>query len=364
MSSRTPRDGAPTIRDVAARAGVATATVSNVLTGRRSVGADKQRLVLEAVAALGYRPNHLAASLRRQQTRTIGIVVPDITNPFFTAIVRRIEEVAGAADYESVLVDCNESTVREGARLRALLARMIDGLIVAPTEDDLAAHAPLLPRLPSSVLIDRGFGTAGFDTVAADNNDAAWRGCRHLLELGHRDIALLASARELSNIRDRIAGYQRALAEAGCGGRARVVLGGHGVESSRAAIEQELRRADRPTAVFAVTYPATLGAVKAIRALDLACPDDVSLLGFDESDWMTVLRPYVSTILQPSELIADRAWQLISARLARSAAPFEHVRLPCTLAVRESTKPPPADAAARRHARRTEARHIKGRMIA
>ena len=165
------------------------------------------------------------------------------------------------------------------------------------------------------MLIDRGFGMAGFDTVAADNADAAWQGCRHLLELGHRDIALLVSARELGNIRDRIDGYRRALAEAGCGERARVVVGGLGVESCRAAIEQELRRADRPTAVFAATYPATLGAVKAIRALDLAFPDDVSLLGFDESDWMTVLRPYISTIMQPAERLADEAWRLVSARL-------------------------------------------------
>jgi LacI family transcriptional regulator len=361
---RSGQNGTPTIRDVAARAGVAPATVSNVLTGRRGVAADKQRLVLEAVAALGYRPNHIAASLRRRQTRTVGIVVPDITNPFFTGIVRRIEELAGAADYESVLVDCNESTEREGARIRALLARMIDGLIVAPTEDDLDSHTALLPHLPPTVLIDRGFGTAGFDTVAADNADASWRGCRHLLELGHRDIALLVSARELANIRDRIDGYRRALAEAGCGERARVVVGGLDMESCRAAIEQELRRADRPTAVFAATYPATLGAVKAIRALDLAFPDDISLLGFDDSDWMTVLRPYVSTIVQPTGRFAEQAWQLISARFGRSAAAFAHVRLPCTVTVRESTRPPPADAAARRRRRRSMISASQGRMIA
>ncbi|MDA8249867.1 MAG: LacI family DNA-binding transcriptional regulator [Rhodospirillales bacterium] len=355
---------APTIRDVAARAGVATATVSNVLTGRRAVAPDKQRLVLEAVAALGYRPNHIAASLRRRDTRTVGIVVPDITNPFFTGLVRRIEERAADAGYESVLVDCNESTAREGARLSALLARMIDGLIVAPTEDNLGAHAALLPRMPPAVLIDRGFGMAGFDTVALDNADATLRGCRHLLELGHRDIALLVSARERANIRDRIAGYRSALNEAGCGGRARVIVGGVDVESCRAAIEQELRRADRPTAVFAATYPATLGAVKAIRALDLAFPDDVSLLGFDDSDWMTVLRPYVSTIVQPVAALADRAWQCIGARLERSAAPFAHLRLPCTVAVRESTRPPPAEAAPRRRRRRLVFRLNEGRIIA
>jgi LacI family transcriptional regulator len=346
------RGEVPTIRDVAARAGVAPATVSNVLTGRRGVAAEKQRLVQEAVEALGYRPNHIAASLRRRHTRTVGIVVPDITNPFFTAIVRRIEELAADADYQSVLVDANESTAREGARIRALLARMIDGLIVAPTEDDLSAHAALLDRMPPTVLIDRGFGLAGFDTLAADNVDAARRGARHLLELGHRDISLLVSARELANIRDRIEGYRQALAEAGCAARPRVVIGGASVESCRAAIEQELRRADRPSAIFAATHPATLGAIKAIRALDLAFPDDVSLLGFDDSEWMTVLRPYVSTIVQPTAELAEQAWQMMASRFARSGAPFAHIRLPCTVQVRESTRPPPAEATGRRRARR------------
>jgi LacI family transcriptional regulator len=360
--------GGPTIRDVAARAGVATATVSNVLTGRRTVADATRQRVQEAVAALGYRPNPIAASLRHRQTRTIGIVVPDITNPFFADLVRRIEEAASADGYESVLVDCNESTLREGERLAALLARMIDGLILAPTQDDLAAHAALLARLPPTVLVDRGAGLDGFDTVAADNEAAAWQGTRHLLHLGHRDVALLVSSPALANMRDRIAGYRRALAEAGGAGPARIIAGGLAAESSRAAIEQELRRADRPTAVLAATYPATLGAVKAIRALDLAFPDDISLLGFDESDWMTVLRPYVSTIAQPAARLAAEAWRMLRARMAGDGAAFTHLRLSCTVQVRESTRPPQADAARPRHGRRPGAAEeesvYQGRMIA
>lgn len=341
-SSRHAR--APTIRHVAERAGVATATVSNVLTGRRQVAEDRRRLVLEAVEALGYQPNQLAASLRRQRTRTIGIVVPDLTNPFFGALVHRIEELAADGDYQILLVASDEDPAREAARIRALLARRIDGLIVMPTRDEVTYATGPGPRLPPTVLVDRGFGLAGFDTVGADNLEASYRGCRHLIELGHRDIALLASARELANIRDRIEGYRRALAEAGLGSRERVVTGGLAIEGCRAAIEQELRRADRPTAVFAVTHPATLGAIKAIRAVDLAFPEDVSLLGFDDVDWMTVLRPYVSTISQPIEAMAAEAWRLLDARLgggegAGEAAVHARIRLPCTLRVRESTRP-------------------------
>jgi LacI family transcriptional regulator len=330
----------PTIRDVAERAGVATATVSNVLSGKRRVAEERRRLVLEAVEALGYHPNHLAASLRHRQTGTIGIVVPDLTNPFFGSLVHRIEELAAQCHYQILLVSSNEQGDQEIARVQALIARRIDGLIMVPTRDDPAAFDQLGTRLPPTVLVDRAFGLDGFDAVAADNAGACYRGSRHLLELGHREIAFLATSCDLANMRDRVAGYRRALAGAGCARRERVVVGGLTIEACRGAIEQELHRADRPTAVFAASYVATLGAIKAIRALDLAFPEDVSLLGFDDSDWMTALRPYVSTISQPIDEMAVEAWRLLIARLGGKAGAPARIRLSCTLHARESTRPP------------------------
>src|SRR5688500_3490535 len=131
----------PTIRDVAELASVAPATVSNVLTGRRPVAEDRKQRVLAAVAQLGYRPNHLAASLRRQETRTIGIVIPDLTNPFFAALVHRIEELAAEADYQILLMSSNEDPEQEAHRVEVLLARQTDGLIIAPARDDVSAFA-------------------------------------------------------------------------------------------------------------------------------------------------------------------------------------------------------------------------------
>jgi LacI family transcriptional regulator len=323
---------------------VAPATVSNVLTGRRQVAERRRRLVLEAVAALGYQPNHLAASLRRRQSRTVGIVVPDLTNPFFAQLVHRIEELAAERDYQILLVGSGEEESRELGRIRALLARRIDGLIVVPTRDEVSVLLAQGPPLPPTVLVDRGFGLAGFDTVAADNLDACRLGTRHLLELGHRDIALLASARELSNIRDRIEGYRQALAEAGYAARARIVLGGLGVESCQSAIAAELSRGRRPSAIFAATYPATLGAIKAIRELELDFPADISLLGFDDFDWMSVLRPYVSTVSQPIDDMAAEAWRLLTARLAGGEGAHARIRLACRVRARESTRPPRAGA--------------------
>jgi LacI family transcriptional regulator len=338
----------PTIRDVAELAAVAPATVSNVLTGRRPVAEDRKQRVLAAVAQLGYRPNHLAASLRRQETRTIGIVVPDLTNPFFAALVHRIEELAAEADYQILLMSSNEDTEQEAHRVQVLLARQTDGLIIAPARDDLSAFAHSAADLPPTVLVDRGFGLSGFDTIAADNYDAAKRGCQHLLSLGHVDIVLVVSDTSLANIADRIAGYRDALSEAGIAGRARVVVGGFTVDGCRGAIEQELRRADGPTAIFSAAYIATLGAIKAIRALDLEFPDNVSLLSFDDSDWMTALRPYVSAVAQPVEEMAAASWRLLKQRLTGTGGDVARVRLPCSLQVRESTRPPSAAKATRR----------------
>ena len=338
----------PTIRDVAARAGVATATVSNVLTGRRPVADGLRRVVLAAVQELGYERNHLAASLRLQRTRSVGIVVPDLTNPFFAELVRQIEEVAAGSGFQILLVDSNEEPTREAARIRALLARRIDGLVMAPTTDSVTCLGADR-RHPPTILIDRGLDLAGFDSVGADNVEACYHGCRHLLDLGHRDIALLITIRDLRNIRDRIEGYRRAIAERGCADRERIVIGGVTIEGCRAAIESQLRGPGRPTAIFAAAYVATLGAIQAIRAVDLAFPEEVSLLGFDDFDWMKVLRPSVSTMRQPVAEMASHAWTLLMSRCEQDKVEkHARLRLPCTLEVRESTRPPSIVAVRRR----------------
>ena len=333
------RRGPPTIRDVAARAGVATATVSNVLTGRRPVAEKLREAVLEAVQALGYERNHLAASLRLQRTRTVGIVVPDLTNPFFAELVREIEEVAARSGFQILLVDSNENATQEAARIRALLTRRIDGLILVPTTDEVASSAAT-HGAPPTILVDRGLELAGFDSVGTDNLEAGYLGCRHLLELGHHDIALLVTTRSLGNIRDRIDGYRRALAEAGCASRERILVGGPTIEACRSAMEGELSGRARPSAIFATAYVATLGAIQAIRAVGLAFPEEVSLLGCDDFDWMKVLHPYVSTIRQPVAEMAGHAWRLLAAHCAGEVEGYSRIRLPCTIEVRETTRPP------------------------
>lgn len=330
----------PTIRDVAVRAGVSPATVSNALSGQRGVTDDRRRAVLEAVAALGYKFNHMASSLRRGETRTVGIVVPNLGNEFYAGLVRQWEKIASRSDFEILVVASGEDPVTEARRIESLIARRIDGLLVVAAQDDFGSGAGFPAGLPPTVLVDRVFGHPQFDTVASDNFDAGYRGTMHLLELGHGDITLLISSTDHSHLRNRVEGYRRALGEAGLSARERIVFGGVTVEGCRAAIEQDLRRPHPPTAIFAATLYATLGAVKAINALDLAFPKDVSLLGFEHSEWMTAVRPYISAVEQSIDELANLSWQALRERITSETANHARIMLPFRFIFRESTRPP------------------------
>ena len=334
---------APTIRDVALRAGVSVATASNVVSGVRPVGEASRRKVLEAIEALDYRLDRAASALRGRSTRLIGMVVPDITNVFFASLVNGVEALAERDGYDLLIVSTSEDTAKERRRVEALVARRIDGLIVVPAADDTM---PALrggrdgSRLPPAVLIDRGAEAPGFDTVRADCVAGGYAAARHLIDLGHRDIAILTHSKRLDNIEQRIVGCRRALNEAGLDGRDRVVYGGHDLESQRGAIELELDRADRPTAIFALTNVCALASIKAARGLDLEIPGDVSIVGFDDFDWMSALSPYLTTVAQPVDDFASTAWRLLMRRLKGDVeSDVERIELPCTLKVRESTGP-------------------------
>ena len=194
--------------------------------------------------------------------------------------------------------------------------------------------------MPPAVLVDRGGQAPGFDTVRADCFAGGYVAARHLIGLGHRDIVVLTHSRGLDNIEQRIAGCRRALSEAGLDGRDRVIYGGQDLEALRGAIELKLDRADRPTAIFALTNVCALASIKAARGLGLEIPGDVSIVGFDDFDWMSALSPYLTTVEQPVDDFASMAWRLLMRHLTGNAEnDVERIELPCTLKVRESTGP-------------------------
>jgi LacI family transcriptional regulator len=323
---------------VASRAGVSPATVSSALTGVRPVAAKSRQLVFEAVDALGFKVNHLASSLRRGATKTVGLVVPDLSTAFYASLVREFENHAANSGYEILLASSSDSPIKEAVRIESLISRRVDGLLVIATQDDFGVAPGFPDQLPPTVLIDAAFGHPSLDTVASDNLGAGRSGCEYLLQLGHRDIALLTPDLDLENVRDRITGYRQALSDAGLAGRERVIVGGRGIETCRGAIEQELRRPDPPTAMFAITYFATLGAIKAIQAMEMSFPDDVSLVGFAHAEWMTAIRPYITAVSQAYDTLAANAWHVLEQRMNGSDTELARIRLPFRMNIRESAR--------------------------
>ena len=334
------RDRGATIYDVAEAAGVSTATVSNVLRGTRYVRPDLQKRVQDAIAALDYRPNRASKSVRARRSRTIGVVVPDITVGLFYGIVRRIEQRAAFTDYQIVLADTQEDFSSERDRVRALIQRQIDGLILVPCRDDSPVLEDLRERGIPTVLLDRVGRDTDFDSVSADNAAASREGTRHLISLGHRRIVLLASDPSLRNIQERLEGYREALEEASLSAFEQVlVVGRNAADTVSPVLKPLLQGASRPSALFAVTQSVAIGTLKTIWETGLDFPADISLLAFDDCEWFTALKPFLSTIRQPAEDFADQAWSMLMARLNNDRSPKLHAEVHCSLIVRESTAP-------------------------
>lgn len=329
-----------TIYDVAKAAGVSTATVSNVVRGTKYVRPELHKRVQEAIAAIDYRPNRAARIVRSRRSRTIGVVVPDITVGLFYAIVRRIEQRAAFTDYQIILADTQEDISSERDRVRALIQRQIDGLIVVPCGDDSPVLEELRERGVPTVLLDRVGREIDFDSVSADNLAASREGTQHLISLGHRRIILLASDPSLRNIRERIEGYHQALQQAGLSASEQVlVVGRHAASTVSPVLKPLLQETSRPTALFAVTQSVAIGTLQTIWECGLELPADISLLAFDDSEWFTALRPFLSTIRQPADDFADQAWSMLMARLGNDRSPKLHAEVRCTLVIRESTGP-------------------------
>jgi LacI family transcriptional regulator len=339
MSAHKPKIKAPTIRDVAAMVGVSTATVSHVLNGKSRTGAKTRDLVLEAVKTLKFRPNGNAASLRTRKSKLVGLVIPTLTNAFFARMSSEFEKLAFAHGYELAVIASDEDTTMERNRILALMSRQLDGLIVYPSSDESVGQGLDVRLLPPTVLMDRGTLIKGFDTVGLKNEAAGNAVAQELLAAGHRRIGVLLPNLELSSSRDRATGISNAISASGTTAEVRIVTGGHTIDGARSAIEQELRRQDRVTAIVASTNVTTLGAIKAVQGLQLRMPDDISLIGFDDFEWMTALRPYVSAVAQPFEALASTGWELLLARMSGqvSNSEFQHVLLDGELRIRESS---------------------------
>lgn len=325
----------PSIRTVAARAGVSTATVSNVLNARRSVAPELAARVRAAVAELGYVADLNASRLRSRRSHVVGLLVPDLGNPFFGTLAAVLEAEARRDGYDLLIGCSGDDPAQEAARLRALLTWRPAGLIVVPCDGELGGRDLAEAAGVTLIACDRIPSGKPLDLVAVDNRGAARDVMRHLLASGRRHILLAAARARISNIAERCAAAAAEAAAAGA--RLEVLEVGISLAENRARLAARLAAAPLPDAIFALNNIAALGALAALDAAGLAVPDDVALVGFDDTPWMEVAAPPLTAVSQPVAALARAAWARLMARLAGDAAPPQEVRLPCTLEMRGSS---------------------------
>ncbi|MHA7143884.1 LacI family DNA-binding transcriptional regulator [Arthrobacter sp. TmT3-37] len=360
MASEHPSSSAPTISDVAAEAGVGRATAARTLGGYGSVSAVARERVLAAAERLGYRSNILARSMTTGVTNSLGIVVADIGNTFFSGLIRGASDAASARNLDVIVISTYEDLAAERHAVGVLLDKQVDGIVVSSA----AVGAPEAEHLTEAtrrgtpvVLIDRLIPGLHLDAVVVDNRAEARRVTRTLIEAGHRRIGFLwgpttdaaidtldglltVNTRSLWSDAERLRGYLDALQDAGIPySPALVSTGAKTEESAAEAASVMLRSADPPTAIFATEAEALIGALHAVQDLGLSYPGDVSLVGFDDTSWATVMQPPLTMIAQPVDEMGRLAVEQVVSRIgAPEYEPRLHM-LPAELMLRSSIGP-------------------------
>jgi LacI family transcriptional regulator len=329
-----------TIQEVATRSGVSPMTVSRVVNGSPRVRPETRRRVEAVVKELGYVPNRLARGLTRRKTGTLGLIVTDVANPFFTLIVRGCEDVAWRAGHHVILCNTQGDLERERGYVEDMLAFQVEGVLIAPVDDSSRSTVRLLARnsVPF-VLIDRSISGLQADTVQGDSVAGARQLVEHLIALGHRRIGLVIEPSGISTARDRLAGYREAHIAAGIPIAPELIVESMAINPQRGhdATMQLLSLEDRPTAVFAVNNIVAVGVVEAAREHGLKVPDDLALVCFDDVEHASRLYPFLTVMKQPAETFGTLATQLLLDRIAgRGDEQHRNVVLPADFLLRES----------------------------
>lgn len=328
-----------TIIDVARAVGVSTATVSRVLNNHPGVDPRLAATVRKAMKDLGYRPSRVARSLRTRQSQVWALIISDIGNPFFTDMVRGIEDVAYAAGYSLILCNAEEDPAKEASYLELAIAENVAGVILMPTgtQTDLD---PLGSFGIPVVLADRTLASQAADGVAIDNSAAAAQAVGHLIAGGYRRIACITGPLSTTTGGQRYAGYLEALQAGGIAvDEALVRVSDFKEEGGRLAMTDLARLPEPPDAVFVANNVMTVGALHGIAEAGLTIPDDIAIVGFDEMSWSDLLRPRLTTVAQPSYDIGMEAGRLLRSRLEGYVGAARMVTLSATLLIRESSAP-------------------------
>ncbi|MGH3663490.1 MAG: LacI family DNA-binding transcriptional regulator [Micromonosporaceae bacterium] len=304
-----------TIYDVAQRAEVSAATVSRVLNGHASVDPHLAERVRVAVTDLGYRPNALARNLRRSRTSLWAAIISDVGNPFFTSLVRGVEDVARSSAYSVVLCNSDEDPEKEADYVSVALAEQMAGVIMSPSGDPEGVRR-LIAANTSVVVIDRELPGVAVDTVLVDNEQGAAEATAHLLSNGYQRIACVTGPAGISTAERRLRGYQRALINTGQEPDVALVRHADFREpGGYQAMASLLDADDRPDAVFVANNLMAVGALECLLARGVAVPDQIGVVAFDDLPWANLVRPALTTVGQPTYQLGRTAALMLAARI-------------------------------------------------
>lgn len=332
--------------DIAKMAQVSVSTVSRVINQNVVVDPETEKRVRTAIQELGYRPNLLARSFRRRVTHTIGLLVPDNSNPFFAEVARMIEDAGYREGYSVILCNSDLSQEKQAAYLDVLLAKQVDGLILVSSglislSDGQDPIQRVLEAGVPCVVIDRDLGEMPVDQVLVDNEQGGYEAGRYLTGLGHRNIACILGPSDVTPSAGRFAGFVRALTDTDPELRPVAFVGSNGrYDGGEAAIPQLLESGVPFTALFVFNDLVAIGAHGALRRAGIRVPEDVSLVSFDDVRLASAVYPSLSTVAQPIAELAELSVQLLLNRMANHDGPHARVVLPTTLVERESARAP------------------------
>jgi LacI family transcriptional regulator len=316
-------------------------TVSRVINNSGYVSEATRAKVEAAIEELGYIPNMLGPSLRFRQTNTLALIVVDITNPFWTVVARGAEDAAQEKHYNVILCNTDESLKKQGQYLTMLLKRRIDGILFVPADDRAESVELIQKQNVDVVLLDRRIGGANVDVVRGDSYGGAFQLAQHLIELGHKQIAILAGPQNIFTSTERVAGFRQAMIEAGLTHNADNVYWGSFRLNPGDTARQALQSSPRPTAFVAVNNFIAYGALQVFAEEELRVPEDISLVTFDDFPASINPRPFLTEAVQPAYEMGYQGTQLLLARLQdEGPEDRQEIVLPTKIVVRGSTAAP------------------------
>ena len=328
----------PTVLDVAKRAGVAPITVSRVINNSGYISQATRERVEEAVKELGYVPNTLARGLRSKQTKTLALVVTDITNPYFTLMARGVEDAAGASDYTVIYCNTDESEEKEENYVNLLAQRQVDGVLLVPSCGNVKTINFLLSNDINVVALDRRVAEVEIDSVRSDSENGAYQLIKLLIGLGHKRIAMITGPKDVSTSVDRVIGYQRALAEANLNENELVYYGMFNLESGYEFTKLAMTQSPKPTAIFGANNFIAIGIIKALRDLQFDVPGDVSIGAFDDLPESMLVAPFLTFVEQPAYEMGRTATELLLKRISGElTGGYKKLILPTQIIERRST---------------------------